>query len=157
MLKKRRWWLLGLLALVPLSSANAGTSGGIREGRAEGHDVHIDSATKTAWGALGTVRLEPLPDPVVDTYQPKSIGCYVDAGAPAGSGSPSGPKGSALIRCEAITTNNWLACVSGDAAFVSAIGAMNGDSRITFSVGPDGVTCVHLVVDNSSIYQQKAN
>jgi hypothetical protein len=147
MLKKTRgrWLWLSLLALAPLSSAYAGTSGGTREGRAEGHDVHIDKVALTASGALGTARLEPLPDPSVNTYQEKGIGCYVDATA-----------GLALVRCEAFTTTAWLYCVSADPAFVSAVSAMNGDSKITFAAAANGV-CLHLTVENNSIYQQKAN
>lgn len=159
MLKNRRWLWLPLLALVPLSSAQAGTSGGIREGRDQGHDIHISvppgtplgSATGTAWGALGTVRLEPLPDPDdpnANTYQDKAIGCYLDAAV--------GAQGSSVfIRCEATAPNSWLFCVSGEPAFVAAVAGMNSDSEITFTAL--GGTCTHLRVDNNSMYQQKAN
>lgn len=148
MLKKTggRWLLLPLLALVPLSSAQAA---GTREGGLQGHDVVIDkkptNTTNTASGALGTARLEPLAN------TEKGIGCHVDAAA-----------ASVLVRCDAWLQLNTgdilsLSCYSELPTFISAVAAMNGDSKISFTQNPGDGTCTSLVVDNDSMYQQKVN
>jgi hypothetical protein len=142
MLKKTRWLLLPLLALVPLSSVQAS---GTREGAAEGHDVRITMATLTASGSMGTARLEPVADP--DVPEDKDIGCSLDVTAT-----------STLVQCVAFNPQFWLGCTSTNKNFVSAVAGMSGDSKITFVVDPiDHATCLRLVIDNNSMYQQKAN
>lgn len=142
MLKKARWLLLTVLALAPFSSVQAS---GTREGAAEGHDVRIFMATLTASGSMGTARLEPVADP--DVPEDKAIGCYLDVTTT-----------STIVQCNAFNPQFWLGCVSTDKNFVSAVAAMSGDSKITFEVDPrDHATCKHLIIDNNSMYQQKAN
>jgi hypothetical protein len=144
MLKKIRWLLLPLLALAPLSAVHAS---GTREGAAEGLDVHISMNTLTAWGSMGTARLEPVASPgEPDDAQDKAIGCSLDATA-----------ASVLVRCSAFNPELFLGCVSGDKNLVSAVAGMSGDSFITFTVAPDHATCLRIQIDNNSMYQQKAN
>jgi hypothetical protein len=100
--------------------------------------------TLTASGSIGTARLEPIADP--DVPEDKDIGCLLDA-TPA----------SILVRCSASANDMWLGCVSGDKNLIAAVAGVSGDSKITFTVAPDHMTCLHIIVDNDSMYQQKAN
>ncbi|HEX2659744.1 MAG TPA: hypothetical protein VHU40_15775, partial [Polyangia bacterium] len=116
---------------------------GTREGAAQFHDVIINMSTLTASGAMGTARLEPISNP--DVPVDKAIGCVLDA-------TPL----SILVRCTAFNPNFSLGCVSSSPNLIQAVGAINSDSKITFHAAPDR-TCLNIVVDTNSMYQQKIN
>jgi hypothetical protein len=152
---KRRWLLLPLVVFVSVSSAYAE---GVRLGGPQ-QDVKISPfvgffGKRTASGALGTARLEPI-----GGFEEKWIGCEVVAtpGLPATAGTAA-VLGVLTLKCEAYTNTDWLYCGSNDQALISALGAMNSDSKLTFVVdmAAPGV-CDSIKIDNSSKYQQKAN
>ena len=111
-----------------------------------------------ASGALGTVRSEPTNNPT--TTRNKSIGCWIDSIA-----------GDAMVQCLATSDLDndppdlgltSLRCISHDPAMVAAVGAMNSDSKITFqtpdvpALSPTSGICVHIIVENISIYNVKS-
>jgi len=150
---KRIWLVAVPLAALSLSGGMAFGTGGTKVGESDGVDAIIGKVDHNffASGALGTVRSEP--DDF--TFRTKSIGCWIDSVA-----------GAATVTCMATTDipNDFgltsLRCISHDAAMVAAVGAMNSDSMITFET-PDATsagvgTCVHIRVENVSIYNVKA-
>lgn len=153
----RRIWLLAVpLAALSLSGGKAIGAGGTKVGENDGVDALIGKQGNLffASGAIGTVRSEPDES----TFRIKSIGCWIDSVA-----------GDATVTCMATTDLanvpvdlglTSLRCISHDPAMVAAVGAMNSDSMITFET-PDATsagigTCVHIRVENVSIYNVKA-
>lgn len=168
----RRIWLI-VVPLVVASIYGETTiwAGGIKVGMNDGADAFIghNGTNFYASGALGTVRSEPAAQ---DQVFNKSIGCWVDSTVPpTPPGTPTTvppPAGTAWVTCTAtaeVTDGNVgnlrsLRCVSKDSAMIAAVGAMNADSMITFetpSAPTDGIgQCVHIKVENISMYNAKA-
>lgn len=152
MQRMSRWWFLVAIILTTESVAGADT-GGTKVPR----DVSIlnnEPGLPSLWiasGALGSARYDVPTPPAVA----KEIGCRLQ---PSISGAfatcwayvPTGPQ-----------TN--LQCSSKEAHLVEIVGALNGDSMITFAAFltddnpwdvPAG-TCATIVVENASKYFPK--
>jgi hypothetical protein len=155
---KRIWLVVVPLMALSLSGGRAIATGGTKVW-GDGVDAIIGKVGVNffASGALGTVRSEPDIEGQVRT---KSIGCWVDSIA-----------GDAMVQCIATTDLanvpvdlglTSLRCISHDPAMVAAVGAMNSDSMITFqtpNAPPESATagtCVHIKVENVSIYNVKS-
>ena len=151
---KRIWLVVVPLAVLSLSGGTAVGRGGTKVGAAEGWDVAItmNGNNFRASGALGTARSEPTG---TFTAANKWIGCWVDIA-----------NGFASLTCEATTDSpsipgqTDLRCVSLDPAMISALGAMNSDSAITFETPTANTVgqneCVILRIENVSKYNAKA-
>jgi hypothetical protein len=150
-MQKRIWLFTVPLALLSLSGGTAIGRGGTKVGAADGFDatVTVDpfSGEFTGWGALGTVRSEPLTG---FTPLNKWIGCWIDT-----------IPGAAMLTCEAVTAaGDDLRCSSDDPTMIATVATMNSDSMVTFktpSLTSPGVgECTHITVENISKYNVKS-
>jgi hypothetical protein len=147
-MRKRHWWFIVSLALLPLGG-KASATGGTKLSGADGMDVTIDVDRFTgnyfASGALGTARAEPF-----SSSAQKWIGCWIDA-------SPGG----AVLTCEASdSSGNDLRCASADPTLIKVVAIMNDDSFLQFetpSLTSSGVgNCTSISIGNGSRYYPKA-
>ncbi len=145
-MRKRHWWFIVSLALLPLGGKAIAT-GGTKMGGADGMDVTIDRDPSTgnffASGALGTARSEPF----MSSAQ-KWIGCRIDA-------SP----GSAVLTCQASdSSGNDLRCASADPTLIKIVAMMSDDSFIEFETpSSSGIgNCTSISIENASVYYPKA-
>jgi hypothetical protein len=148
-MQKRMWLLVVPVALLSLSAGTAMGRGGTKVGAADGVDATIihdnGSGESVAWGALGTVRSEPLTG---FTPLNKWIGCWVDT-----------IPGTAMLTCVAGTdTPDDLRCSSDDPAMIATVASMSSDSMVTFTtpIGVGAGICTHITVENISKYNVKS-
>ncbi|HEU4406644.1 MAG TPA: hypothetical protein VFS43_15360 [Polyangiaceae bacterium] len=121
------------LSSVALFTATAALSAAAWAGYRYPIEVQIDTANRTAKGALGSARAS------ADNNQ--AIGCRV--GASAGSSSP-------VAYCFAVDASGCKAeCSSSDAAILAAVSTLRDSSILSFGWSPGGA-CLSVTVENYS-------